>query len=99
MDYNINVISYCFVRHNGVFLIKYIKYIVFMMVLYSKKHKKLENFYKFFVFVLTKEMFLFIMYIKTLKRRVESCLINTETFQLVREMRKKLLNMALESSH
>ena len=40
-----------------------------MMVLYSKKHKKLENFYKFFVFVLTKEMFLFIMYIKTLKRR------------------------------
>ena len=96
MDYNINVISYCFVRHNGVFLIKYI---VFMMVLYSKKHKKLENFYKFFVFVLTKEMFLFIMYIKTLKRRVESCLINTETFQLVREMRKKLLNMALESSH
>ena len=76
-----------------------IKYIVFMMVLYSKKHKKLENFYKFFVFVLTKEMFLFIMYIKTLKRRVESCLINTETFQLVREMRKKLLNMALESSH
>ena len=45
MDYNINVISYCFVRHNGVFLIKYI---VFMMVLYSKKHKKLENFYKFF---------------------------------------------------
>ena len=96
MDYNINVISYCFVRHNGVFLIKYI---VFMMVLYSKKHKKLENFYKFFVFVLTKEMFLFIMYTKTLKRRVESCLINTETFQLVREMRKKLLNMALESSH
>ena len=96
MDYNINVISYCFVRHNGVFLIKYI---VFMMVLYSKKHKKLENFYKFFVFVLTKEIFLFIMYIKTLKRRVESCLINTETFQLVREMRKKLLNMALESSH
>lgn len=96
MDYNINVISYCFVRHNGVFLIKYI---VFMMVLYSKKHKKLENFYKFFVFVLTKEVFLFIMYIKTLKRRVESCLINTETFQLVREMRKKLLNMALESSH
>lgn len=96
MDYNINVILYCFVRHNGVFLIKYI---VFMMVLYSKKHKKLENFYKFFVFVLTKEMFLFIMYIKTLKRRVESCLINTETFQLVREMRKKLLNMALEFSH
>ena len=76
-----------------------IKYIVFMMVLYSKKHKKLENFYKFFVFVLTKRMFLFIMYIKTLKRRVESYLINTETFQLVREMRKKLLNMALESSH
>ena len=76
-----------------------IKYIVFMMVLYSKKHKKLENFYKFFVFVLTKEVFLFIMYIKTLKRRVESYLINTETFQLVREMRKKLLNMALESSH
>ena len=70
-----------------------------MMVLYSKKHKKLENFYKFFVFVLTKEMFLFIMYIKTLKRRVESYLINTETFQLVREMRKKLFNMALESSH
>ena len=70
-----------------------------MMVLYSKKHKKLENFYKFFVFVLTKGMFLFIMYIKTLKRRVESYLINTETFQLVREMRKKLLNMALESSH
>ena len=68
-------------------------------LVYSKKHKKLENFYKFFVFVLTKEMFLFIMYIKTLKRRVESCLINTETFQLVREMRKKLLNMALESSH
>ena len=83
-------------RHNGVFLIKYI---VFMMVLYSKKHKKLENFYKFFVFVLTKRMFLFIMYIKTLKRRVESYSINTETFQLVREMRKKLLNMALESSH
>lgn len=83
-------------RHNGVFLIKYI---VFMMVLYSKKHKKLENFYKFFVFILTKEMFLFIMYIKTLKRRVESYLMNTETFQLVREMRKKLLNMALESSH
>ena len=83
-------------RHNGVFLIKYI---VFMMVLYSKKHKKLENFYKFFVFVLTKEMFLFIMYIKTLKRRVESYLIDTETFQLVREMIKKLLNMALESSH
>ena len=76
-----------------------IKYIVFMMVLYSKKHKKLENFYKFFVFILTKEMFLFIMYIKTLKRRVESYLMNTETFQLVREMRKKLLNMALESSH
>lgn len=76
-----------------------IKYIVFMLVLYSKKHKKLENFYKFFVFVLTKEMFLFIMYIKTLKRRVESYLINTEIFQLVREMRKKLLNMALESSH
>ena len=83
-------------RHNGVFLIKYI---VFMMVLYSKKHKKLENFYKFFVFVLTKEIFLFIMYVKTLKRRVESYLINTETFQLVREMRKKLLNMVLESSH
>ena len=70
-----------------------------MMVLYSKKHKKLENFYKFFVVVLTKEMFLFIMYIKTLKRRVESYLINTETFRLVREMREKLSNMALESSH
>ena len=70
-----------------------------MMVLYSKKHKKLENFYKFFVFVLTKEMFLFIMYIKTLKRRVKSHSISTETFRLVREMREKLLNMALESSH
>ena len=36
---------------------------------------------------------------KTLKRRVESYSIGTETFRLVREMREKLLNMALESSH
>ena len=58
-----------------------------------KKYKK--NLKK----VLTKEKKSFIMYSKTLKRRVESYSISTETFRLVREMREKLSNMALESSH
>jgi len=49
--------------------------------------------------VLTKGKKSFIMYSKTLKRRVESYSISTETFRLVREMREKLSNMALESSH
>lgn len=54
---------------------------------------------KFFKKVLTKGKKSFIIYSKTLKRRVESYSISTETFRLVREMREKLSNMALESSH
>lgn len=59
--------------------------------------RKIFEFFLFFA--LTKRLILFIMYIKTLKRRVKSHSISTETFRLVREMREKLLNMALESSH